>query len=842
MDLDGDGIELTDFDFSSVFYDVHGDDVMYRMAWVASDDGLLALDTEGDQVIDQAHEISFISYIEGATTDLEGLHHFDSNRDGLLNAADVQWSDFGVWQDRNQNGYTDQGEFNSLTNMDIEVIQLSSDGLQQMMAGNRIYGFGNFTYSNGISQQFADTVLRSANTGISFAEDRNLLLHTPSQGIYWFDTESHGSLINSNDDSIVGWFGFDGDDRIEVNHNYGVIIDGGEGDDHLIGSLGNDVLIGGNGVDVLSGRDGDDILLWEINDNNINGGSGYDTAIYVNNDLNDANDLNINLTEASIENLHARLGNDVIYAGGKQESVTVRSGAGDDIVTGGNNHDVLYGQAGDDTLRGGEGNDFIDGGEGSDRLYGGAGNDTYYWGVGAGNDSINEHQLEAGAGLQDTLIFGQGILSTDIAWRQDGSALVAELVQANRSLQSLRLVDWYRNDAHYIENVLLDNGSVLDITQISLDAGDDYVAGLGTRGLFQTGESIVGNIERSHDVDWLQIHLQAGQRYDIDLEGSWTGGGSLRDPYLRGIYDASGSLIAHTTNDDGGSVLNSHLLFSPENTGEFYIAAGAYSSRTGTYTLSVATNTEVIPEDDFVANASTTGRLSLGNVFAGNLEQAFDIDWARVTLQAGATYNIDLEGSWSNAGSLTDPFLRGIYDAAGDLIANTHDDDGGYALNSNLWFTPETTGDYFVAAGAYTDRVGSYSLSIELSDHSSLADDFTANLSTTGRLSLDDVFSGNIEQAFDVDWARVSLEAAQSYDIDLEGSPTGEGSLGDTYIRGIFDESGTMMANSQNDDAGVGYNSYLRFTPEATGDYFIAAGAYYNRTGTYVMSIDEAVI
>lgn len=96
MDLDGDGVELTDINSSTAFYDIQGDGYQYRMGWVDTDDGLLAFDINNDGVINQDGEISFVDYIETATTDLEGLVYFDSNDDGLLNIADNQWSQFGV--------------------------------------------------------------------------------------------------------------------------------------------------------------------------------------------------------------------------------------------------------------------------------------------------------------------------------------------------------------------------------------------------------------------------------------------------------------------------------------------------------------------------------------------------------------------------------------------------------------------------------------------------------------------------------------------------------------------------------------------------------------------------
>ena len=47
------------------------------------------------------------------------------------------------------------------------------------------------------------------------------------------------------------------------------------------------------------------------------------------------------------------------------------------------------------------------------------------------------------------------------------------------------------------------------------------------------------------DSDWFLIDFQAGHAYRVDLEGADTDGGTLTDPYFRGLYDSSGALPAH---------------------------------------------------------------------------------------------------------------------------------------------------------------------------------------------------------------------------------------------------------------------------------------------------------
>ena len=81
-------------------------------------------------------------------------------------------------------------------------------------------------------------------------------------------------------------------------------------------------------------------------------------------------------------------------------------------------------------------------------------------------------------------------------------------------------------------------------------------------------------------------------------------------------------------------------------------------------------------------------------------------------LLAGKRHQIDLEGRATGRGSLYDPWLRGIFDADGNEIPGTWDDDGGVGFNSRLTFTPNTDGTYYVAASAMADYVGSYTLSV----------------------------------------------------------------------------------------------------------------------------------
>ncbi|MDA7429621.1 M10 family metallopeptidase C-terminal domain-containing protein [Primorskyibacter aestuariivivens] len=122
---------------------------------------------------------------------------------------------------------------------------------------------------------------------------------------------------------------------------------------------------------------------------------------------------------------------------------------------------------------------------------------------------------------------------------------------------------------------------------------------------------------------------------------------------------------------------------------------------------SLATITELADAADSIA---TTYSMQVGDTFSGEIGFTGDRDWVAVTLQAGQSYEINLSGAPSGAGTLADPYLR-LYDSSGNLV--TFNDDGGPGLESSLTFTATSGGTYYVAAGAWDDSYsGTYQMSV----------------------------------------------------------------------------------------------------------------------------------
>ncbi|UZW55458.1 Ig-like domain-containing protein [Sphingobium sp. JS3065] len=152
IDLDGDGLEFVGLS-AGVTHDYGQGEV--ATAWVSSDDGLLAHVTGG------GYDIVFADDAPGAKSDLEGLRlAYDSNGDGLFDAKDAAFAEFGVWQDANANGVVDAGEFKSLADAKIAAIELNADGKSYTAAGGdvTVLGEASFVRTDGTKGTVGDVM------------------------------------------------------------------------------------------------------------------------------------------------------------------------------------------------------------------------------------------------------------------------------------------------------------------------------------------------------------------------------------------------------------------------------------------------------------------------------------------------------------------------------------------------------------------------------------------------------------------------------------------------------------------------------------------------------------
>jgi hypothetical protein len=120
LDLDGDGVETTNHqDNSGSNFDLLQDNGLYgQHGWVGQDDGLLALDENGNGAVDGISEL----FGDAQTSGFAELSQHDENSDGVIDSTDSVYSDLFVWRDQNSDGISQAEEMLTLEQLGIASI------------------------------------------------------------------------------------------------------------------------------------------------------------------------------------------------------------------------------------------------------------------------------------------------------------------------------------------------------------------------------------------------------------------------------------------------------------------------------------------------------------------------------------------------------------------------------------------------------------------------------------------------------------------------------------------------------------------------------------------------
>jgi Ca2+-binding RTX toxin-like protein len=137
----------------------------------------------------------------------------------------------------------------------------------------------------------------------------------------------------ANDSLVINGLG--GDDTIDASRLHAgqvsLTLNGGDGNDRIIGSAGNDVVVGGRGNDVALLGAGDDTFVWNPGDGSdtVEGQAGFDTLLFNGANVNENIDISANGTRAR---LFRDVGNVTMDLNGI-ESIKLNALGGADTIT-----------------------------------------------------------------------------------------------------------------------------------------------------------------------------------------------------------------------------------------------------------------------------------------------------------------------------------------------------------------------------------------------------------------------------------------------------------------------------------------------------------------------------
>jgi subtilisin-like proprotein convertase family protein/Ca2+-binding RTX toxin-like protein len=422
LDLDGNGVRLTDWRTAPVLFDIDDDGSRELTGWTSRTDGMVVLDLNGNGVIDGMREVLseyFNSVTPGTKRYVDGfaaLASLDSNGNRRFDQGDSAWSSVRVWIDADADGQTDSAELKALAELGITGISLSTTRQSgEIRDGNEVLSRGTYV-RNGLTLEAL---------AVNFLADPN-------------GTASVVGNVVRNEDNTQSTYvvtGPSGQTVLLATLPGGPVRSamGGGGNDSLVGDGADNWLAGALGRDTLLGGAGDDVLLVDAADDftALRGGEGLDVVRAVGDDA-----VVINLWQTEVEGFEGSRGDDYVIGGGLT-NVFVRGGDGNDMLVGGkaddalsgeNGDDVVDGWEGDDLLRGHSGRDLLLGGQGGDVLMGGRDDDALFGGAGddvlegdEGNDTLN------GGEGEDVAVYNGSYGDYRIYRNPDGSVTVRDL-------------------------------------------------------------------------------------------------------------------------------------------------------------------------------------------------------------------------------------------------------------------------------------------------------------------------------------------------------------------------------------------------------------------------------
>lgn len=307
-----------------------------------------------------------------------------------------------------------------------------------------------------------------------------------------------------------------------------------------------------------------------------------------------------------------------------------------------------------------------------------------------------------------------------------------------------------------------------------------------------------------------------GQRIRIDMTSR-----SL-DSYLE-LFDADQQSLA--TDDDGGPTgVDSRLVFTLPQTGDYVIEARAYSDGTGAYTLEIKEVQPDVPPRAIAFGAAVEGEID-DNDSVDSSGRSFDA--YRFTATAGQRVRAVMRSGDFDS-------LLQLGDADGDFEALASDDDGlGEGLDSRLDFTIREDGEYIIRTLPYaTESRGLYAL--ELMDRGPEPKPGSLLVGTTVRGVLSETDATATDNSH-YDAYRMTLHADDKLIITMVSNDF------DSFVmvgRRDDDEAFEMLVSD--DDSLSDTHAKLEWTVPDDGVYEIRANSFSSgQFGAYALRVEK---
>lgn len=185
LDLGESGIELTSIE-NGVHFDLDNNGFAELTAWIGTEDGFLAIDRNGNGIIDNGGELFGDQVVlkDGmiSSSGFAALADIDENDDGIVDVSDREFMNLYVWIDENHNGISESNELMTLSELDIVSINL------------------NYTVADYIDSETGTIIAETALVSLGSSESGNNTTTTISE--FWFVVDTSNTTQSSGGNMI----------------------------------------------------------------------------------------------------------------------------------------------------------------------------------------------------------------------------------------------------------------------------------------------------------------------------------------------------------------------------------------------------------------------------------------------------------------------------------------------------------------------------------------------------------------------------------------------------------------------------------------------------------------
>ena len=376
-------------------------------------------------------------------------------------------------------------------------------------------------------------------------------------------------------------------------------------------------------------------------------------------------------------------------------------------------------------------------------------------------------------------------------------------------------------------------GGLALAASVSEPSGGDLPSVTTTTGVIVIGDTVTGNVGSTTDQDWYGVDLVEGRTYRFDLRGVSSGGGTLTDPFLMGLFNSGGTHFSGTNAHDGGTGLDSRLVHTATYTGRHIVSAagsGDPGYGEGTYSLSVTDVTAAVSQDTD-ATRQDAAVLESGPSHTDRIGGTDRTDYFHFTLAGVHFIRLSLRNLRQNA----DLFLE---DESGEVIEESTELSG----NSESITRRLPSGVYHVRVAARVAGETPYKLKLEsraatANELRQMYIEADADAHRGGASSLGDLTEPGVARTKDgavnggddpIDYYRFSLRKRRDVHLTLRGQEADA----DLFLE---NGSGEVLVSSQTAGAS---DETLPDLPLGYGTYYVRVEAREAGANGYTLEIN----